>query len=97
MFRMAKDNWDSRQGSIIPYDKLEHLVVWFLIYLGLYLVSDYQTAFAGAIASGILWEMKDAVVPWEKYGWIGGDGFSVKDLIADIAGILLAVFFLWSF
>ena len=26
-----------------------------------------------------LWEVKDGYLAWEKYGWIGGDGFSWRD------------------
>ena len=35
-------------------------------------------------------EIIDALVPWEKYGRWGGDGFSKYDLYYDIAGIGLA-------
>ncbi len=29
-----------------------------------------------------LWEIKDGFLPWEEYGWIGGDGFSWRDGLA---------------
>ena len=32
-------------------------------------------------------ECIDAILPWEKYGRWGGDGFSKYDLIYDLAGI----------
>lgn len=35
-----------------------------------------------------LWEVKDGFLPWEEYGWIGGDGFSWRD---GIAGSIAAV------
>ena len=35
-------------------------------------------------------ECIDAVLPWEKYGRWGGDGFSKYDLLYDVAGIGLA-------
>ena len=35
-------------------------------------------------------ECVDALLPWEKYGRWGGDGFSKYDLYYDIAGIGLA-------
>jgi hypothetical protein len=35
-----------------------------------------------------LWEVKDGFLPWEKYGWIGGDGFSWRD---GVAGSISAV------
>ena len=41
-----------------------------------------------AIGLGFLWECKDAVVPWEKYGWLGGEGFSFGDLTCDITGVV---------
>ena len=39
---------------------------------------------------GLTKECIDAVVPWEKYGAWGGDGFSKYDLMYDVAGILCA-------
>ena len=35
-------------------------------------------------------ECIDALVPWERYGRWGGDGFSKYDLYYDMAGITLA-------
>ena len=35
-------------------------------------------------------ECVDAILPWEKYGRWGGDGFSKYDLAYDIAGIGVA-------
>ena len=35
-------------------------------------------------------EIIDALVPWEKYGRWGGDGFSKYDLAYDVAGIGVA-------
>jgi hypothetical protein len=35
-----------------------------------------------------LWEVKDGFLPWEEYGWIGGDGFSWRD---GVAGSVAAV------
>ena len=35
-----------------------------------------------------LWEVKDGFLPWEEYGWIGGDGFSWRD---GMAGSIAAV------
>jgi hypothetical protein len=35
-------------------------------------------------------ECIDAILPWEKYGRWGGDGFSKYDLAYDIAGIGIA-------
>ena len=39
---------------------------------------------------GLTKECIDALLPWEKYGTWGGDGFSKYDLYYDIAGIGIA-------
>ena len=39
---------------------------------------------------GLTKECIDAILPWEKYGKWGGDGFSKYDLAYDIAGISVA-------
>jgi len=39
---------------------------------------------------GLTKECIDAILPWEKYGRWGGDGFSKYDLAYDIAGIGVA-------
>lgn len=36
---------------------------------------------------GLAKECIDAILPWEKYGRWGGDGFSKYDLVYDLAGI----------
>jgi len=44
-----------------------------------------------------LWEVKDGFLPWEKYGWIGGDGFSWRDGMAgSIAAIGSYAFDKWA-
>ena len=40
---------------------------------------------------GLTKECIDAVIPWEKYGAWGGDGFSKYDLYYDVLGIGVAV------
>ena len=37
------------------------------------------------------YESIDAMLPWEKYGAWGGDGFSKNDLTYNVSGIILAV------
>ena len=44
-----------------------------------------------SISLGLAKEISDALVPWEQYGALGGDGFSKYDLYYDMAGIGLAV------
>ena len=41
------------------------------------------------LSMGLSWEIKDGLVKDDYYGGIGGEGFSHKDLIADIAGVLV--------
>jgi len=38
---------------------------------------------------GVLWECKDALIPYEKAGFIGGEGFSVNDLMMDFSGVVI--------
>ena len=79
----AKDKWLSKAET---YDKLEHFGFWCLLYLGLerfLFVPDI--AMIGALILGILWEIKDI---------FRADGFSWKDLTADILGILTGRFLL---
>lgn len=38
---------------------------------------------------GTGWEIKDGVLPWERAGIIGGQGFGINDLKCDAAGIIL--------
>lgn len=41
------------------------------------------------LGAGIAWEVKDGYVPWEKYGVLGGEGFSRNDIYADLTGIII--------
>lgn len=36
---------------------------------------------------GVAWEVKDALVPYEKAGYLGGEGFGGGDLLADLTGV----------
>ncbi|MCK4297461.1 MAG: hypothetical protein KAX28_12505 [Candidatus Marinimicrobia bacterium] len=36
---------------------------------------------------GLTWEIKDALVPYEKAGAIGGEGFALNDVLANVIGI----------
>ena len=40
-----------------------------------------------SVGLGLVKETIDALVPWERYGRWGGDGFSKYDLYYDIAGV----------
>lgn len=89
MFRFAHDRWTSRQGLIIPYDKLEHLLGSFLLTLFLSIFLNPYLLALTTLTLAVLWEIKDALFPFETYGILGGDGFSFRDLAADYLGILL--------
>ncbi len=96
IWRWAKDKWLSqeftwaRRGPL-SYDKLQH-------FLGGALFAAFNFWFS--LFFWFLWEIKDALIPWEKkyctriiivYNW-GGDGFSWKDMIAAWLGALLIEF-----
>ncbi len=76
-----QDKWLSKQGSILPYDKLEHFI--------LALIGAYFLPYLAVAVISVLWEIKDGVVPYDDEGHI--QGFSFKDLIADFAGIAVIV------
>lgn len=40
-----------------------------------------------SIGLGVLWEVKDGFVPYEKYGIWGGEGLSLYDIQCDIMGV----------
>lgn len=42
-----------------------------------------------AFSSSILWEVKDGLIPAEKAGFLGGEGFNSVDLKCGAIGILL--------
>ena len=39
----------------------------------------------------VAWEVKDALVPWELAGWIGGGGFSYWDVAYGSFALVLAL------
>jgi hypothetical protein len=49
-----------------------------------WLASDLLT-----LSLGTAWEVKDALIPWERAGIIGGEGFSTNDLKMDLTGIII--------
>lgn len=86
--KWSDDKWLSRNGSILPYDKLEHFLLGALgmliciSWIGLPLI----TSLIILEILGIGWEIKDGLVPYGQKEEI--DGFSWKDLIADNVGFL---------
>ena len=80
-----QDEWLSTQGTILKFDKLEHLFlavigVFILVYL---LKFELNLSFALIFLLGIAWEIRDGLIK-------NGQGFSKKDLIADFAGVVIA-------
>lgn len=80
------DHWNSRNGHVIRYDKIEH-------FLGSVILTAICAKLFGpgygsvlAFVCGILWEVKDGYVPYDGKHI---EGFSWKDLIADAAGVVL--------
>lgn len=97
-FRWAMDSWDSRGGLVIKYDKLEHALAYFvgsaiLLWLGL----SPDEVFFFLFSAGIIWEIKDAYIPYEVYGKLGGDGFSWRDIVANLVGIFFGFLVAWFF
>ena len=97
IWRWSDDRWCSQSGSgiISKYDKIEHFIgggVTYEAYLVIFKGNKLK-AFAWAVNTQILWELKDSLVPWEKYGRWGGDGFSWKDAGAGIAGVFIGMLF----
>ena len=74
----------STQGSILKYDKLEHLI---LSVIGVLITSllfkiEIFLSLSLIFMVGITWEIRDGLIK-------NGQGFSKKDLIADFLGILV--------
>ncbi len=82
-FRVA----DSHKDKWARDDKIAHLFGnYFAIDLSRQFMSD-QEAIPLLLVAGVLWEVKDGFVPYEKYGFWGGEGFSTKDVVAGAVGI----------
>ena len=72
----------------LTHDKEAHLVGSFgLYYLFRHKEFTETQSILYSFALGLLKETSDALVPWEEYGIIGGDGFSKYDLTYNVAGI----------
>jgi len=86
-FRVSEDSLK------LTTDKVEHAVGSGLLFLALMFITRLNCfdAYMVTIILGMLWEIKDGFVPYERYGWIGGDGCSVNDLTYDIIGAVIMV------
>lgn len=96
-FRFANDKMNSKENSIfklpllsyfakfriLQFDKVQHLLLG--VVLGLFGNLTFATIF------NLSWEVKDGLLPYEKYGSIGGDGFSFRDFSATQIGIFVGL------
>lgn len=68
-FRISKSSWLSKSGTVIKYDKAEHFAVSALIYLSMRIIGASRIEAAlGTCSLGLVWEIKDGFMPWEKWG-----------------------------
>ena len=82
--------WADDSGEL-AHDKEAHFVGSFgLYYLFRHKEFNETQSILYSLSLGLLKETSDALLPWEKYGAWGGDGFSKYDLYYNIAGIGLA-------
>ena len=94
-FRMAdldKDTWNTKNGNIYRYDKVEHFAASAtLTHLAMY--ASEKHGWKGVLALGFLWEVKDGLVGYEKHGKWGGEGFSITDMSANMMGVATGYLF----
>jgi len=83
-----KDKWNSPKGHFLRYDKIEHCIGSAGLTISLTTL-DEKNGWKYTLLAGFLWEVKDGFMPFEKYGHWGGEGFSTKDLIADVIGVAI--------
>ena len=90
-FRIAHDSWTS-------YDKfVDHgFGAFALAYITASLTHAHSSDANRRVFywSAAFWtgnEIKDGFMPWEKFGAIGGDGFSIKDLVWSLGGAGLGI------
>ena len=75
----------------MTFDKEAHLTSSFgLYYMFKYKGFSDKESIVYTTVLGLTKETIDALLPYEKYGRMGGDGFSKYDLYYNIAGIGLA-------
>ena len=86
----AEWRW-AEDSSKFTFDKEAHLVGSFGLYF-MFRHKDYSEldSFKYTLYCGIAKEVIDAYVPHEKYGKVGGDGFSKYDLGYNLLGIGIA-------
>ena len=91
----ADDNFNltEKNGGLVMNDKVEHGLFFGFTYKLLRIDGQSRKdSFFISMGIGILNEVKDWALPYQKYGWIGGDGFSWRDILANLVGIVLLNF-----
>jgi hypothetical protein len=94
MVTLLYSDWRwANDSSDFTHDKEAHLVGSAGAYF-FFRHKDYTEleSIRNAFFLGLAKETIDALLPWEKHGSYGGDGFSKYDLYYDIAGIGVAFF-----
>lgn len=75
------DFWFSKEGSFLPFDKLEHLILGIV---GGYLMTLFygwgSALFIGSLVA-VGWEFRDSFSNW--WSW--------KDLISGIGGLIIGI------
>ena len=84
--------WRWANDTLEPTDdKQVHAIGSFgLYYMLVYKNIEPNKAVAIISSLGIAKECADALVPWERYGRMGGDGFSTNDILYNILGLATA-------
>ena len=75
--------WRWANDKFYALDKLGHIL------FGAWCAFAYDPLLGASIL--VIWEIKDAVCPWEIFSYAGGDGFSLRDIVADAIGYLLMI------
>jgi len=86
--KWSDDKWHSLQGSYLLSDKAEHFYLALIGSLTTLFFLPLVTTVLIWIAIGTAWEAKDGLFTYDGKHI---QGFSWKDLIADIFGIVAAI------
>ena len=82
-----QDHWLSRQGNVLPFDKIEHLIRDAAI--------CFVFGYFEALIFNLVYECIDGTRPYALNGSVAG--FSIKDFIAGLVGANLVVLFTHNF
>lgn len=86
----SKDSFLSKNGTILPYDKLEHAI---LAFIGM-LISRYVFKLDGTQIFFLLWLIWNVIgILWEVYQLVFlKQLIQLKDIVANNVGIVLSFF-----